>query len=183
MNQKFNYKDSDSLEDIITVLSSILTENTAIVCIGTDKVLGDSIGPLVGTLLREQGFPLAIYGTLNYPVHGKNLEEIMDGIYNRYSKLNIIGIDATLGKNIGEIIISDKPLTPGSGVNKLLPKVGNYSIKVCTAKDEEALSYIHSTLGLVYYSAKLVSTALVQAYSVYNLSKVPTEEEWEMSFK
>jgi hypothetical protein len=36
-------------------------------CIGTDRSTGDSLGPLVGTMLEEAGYPHVI-GTLQYPL-------------------------------------------------------------------------------------------------------------------
>ena len=48
-----------------------------VLCIGTDRVTGDSLGPLVGTFLHAYGSDryLSIYGTLDFPVHALNLED------------------------------------------------------------------------------------------------------------
>jgi hypothetical protein len=47
-----------------------------IVCVGTDRSTGDSLGPLVGTALARFHSPLFhLYGTLDEPVHAVNLEE------------------------------------------------------------------------------------------------------------
>ena len=45
-----------------------------IVCVGSDLVLGDSLGPLVGTLLKQKGVGTYIYGTLNCPITAKEIE-------------------------------------------------------------------------------------------------------------
>ena len=36
----------------------------AIVCIGTDKCIADSLGPLVGTMLTKNNICIDVYGTL-----------------------------------------------------------------------------------------------------------------------
>ncbi len=124
------YKLRDALSARII---KILRENRQIIflCIGTDRSTGDSLGPLVGEKLKtfiNDGF--SIYGTLENPVHAKNLCSIIEEINSRYNNPYIIAIDACLGaiQNIGNIIVEDKPLSPGAAMNKQLPKVGNLSI-------------------------------------------------------
>lgn len=95
-----------------------------IVCIGTDRSTGDSLGPLVGTALARFHSPLFhLYGTLDEPVHAVNLEETLTLIREKYNNPFIIGIDACLGHStsVGCIQVVDGPLKPGAGVNKQLP--------------------------------------------------------------
>lgn len=102
-----------------------------VLCIGTDRSTGDSLGPLVGDklkfLVRDKVY---LYGNLQYPVHAKNLSNIIDEINIKYENPFIIAIDACLGslQNVGKIVVDGKPLCPGSAMNKDLPKVGNLSI-------------------------------------------------------
>ncbi|NFV14262.1 spore protease YyaC [Clostridium sp. FAM 1755] len=102
-----------------------------IVCIGTDRSTGDSLGPLVGEklkfLIRGR---VNLFGNLENPVHAKNLKETISIINCKYKNPYIIAIDACLGsiQNIGKIIIDSKPIYPGSAVNKDLPAIGDLSI-------------------------------------------------------
>ncbi|AST93922.1 MULTISPECIES: spore protease YyaC [Sutcliffiella] len=99
-----------------------------IVCIGTDRSTGDSLGPLVGTKLREYNSPsIHVYGTLDDPIHAVNLEDKIDQIMKLHPNPFIIAIDACLGrlKSVGQITVSDGPVMPGAGVKKDLPPVGN----------------------------------------------------------
>lgn len=102
-----------------------------VLCIGTDRSTGDSLGPLVGDklkfLIRDKVY---LYGNLENPVHAKNLSDIISEIYTRYDEPFIIAIDACLGslQNVGKVIIDGKPLSPGSAMNKDLPKIGDLSI-------------------------------------------------------
>lgn len=120
----------DTLSNIIF---PIIKSNRPIVilCIGTDRSTGDSLGPLVGDKLKfliRNG--VALYGNLEYPVHAKNLVDTINQIFSQYTNPFIIAVDACLGsiQNIGHIIIEEKPLSPGSAMNKNLPKVGDVSI-------------------------------------------------------
>ena len=35
-----------------SIIKDVIDENTVIVCIGTDRAIGDALGPLVGTMLK-----------------------------------------------------------------------------------------------------------------------------------
>lgn len=116
-------------EKMISIIKS--KRQIIFLCIGTDRSTGDSLGPLIGdklkNLITDQ---FVLYGTLEHPVHAKNLCDVINEINNRYYNPYIIAIDACLGKlqNIGNIIIEEKPLSPGAALNKQLPKVGDLSI-------------------------------------------------------
>ena len=56
-----------------------------ILCIGTDRMIGDSLGPLVGSLLaRKRKARLLVYGTLSQPVHALNLDETLNEIKKKH---------------------------------------------------------------------------------------------------
>lgn len=98
-----------------------------LVCIGTDRSTGDSLGPLVGTMLSERALrDVAIYGTLEDPVHAANLSGVLEAIQLQHHGALVIAVDACLGRseNVGTISVKEGPLQPGTGVNKTLPEVG-----------------------------------------------------------
>lgn len=100
-------------------------------CIGSDRATGDSLGPLVGhKLIQSRRFYHSVYGTLEYPVHAKNLEDTLEQIKKAHHQAFIIAIDASLGKgeHIGCISLRPGALRPGAGVSKTLPAVGDISI-------------------------------------------------------
>ncbi|AOY78245.1 spore protease YyaC [Clostridium formicaceticum] len=102
-------------------------------CIGTDRSTGDSLGPLIGYKLAkplERHNNIHVYGTLEEPVHAKNLQDQIDFIHTNFSHPFIVAIDACLGKvdRVGYITIGSGPLNPGAGVNKQLPSVGDLHI-------------------------------------------------------
>ena len=102
-----------------------------ILCIGTDKVTGDSLGPLIGHKLSLYKMKsLSIYGTLDSPVHALNLSDTIDTIKNSHKDPFIIAVDASLGlrNHIGFVSIEKGPLTPGLGVKKALSPIGDISV-------------------------------------------------------
>ena len=139
-----------------------------IVCIGTDRSTGDSLGPLVGTMLSKKKIDgIAVYGTLNEPVHAMNLRETLAAIDDRFRQPYIIAVDACLGQftSIGTIQLGEGPMKPGAGVNKDLPPVGDIHITgiVNVGGFMEYLVLQNTRLGLVMNMAELIADAMAQA--------------------
>lgn len=169
---KIFYKDSLAYYEIAYYLKDYIDKNTVIICIGTDRCIGDCLGPLIGSMLIENNFPLPVYGTISDPIHALNLEKKLNEIKKNYPNANIIGIDACLGDSdcIGEIQARDFPIHPGKGVGKLLPDVGNASIIgiVDSSDNNEIFTNRNIRLNLIIEMAKVISHSLVHGYYLYN---------------
>lgn len=164
-SSSFSYKLSHELEKYIN-------SNTVIVCIGTDKCIGDCLGPLVGSILIENFFPLPVYGTLSEPIHALNIDESLSRIQKLHPDAHIIGIDACLGnkEDIGEIRIRDYAIHPGKGVGKELPEVGIASvIGIVDSSENSDLFFSRSIrLSFIMDMAKIISKSLINAYNLSN---------------
>lgn len=106
-------------------------EDLVLLCIGSDRITGDSLGPVCGQqlshMLGPRGF---VYGTLSHPVHALNLTETLTTILARHPLCLLVAIDASLGAehHLGFISAGAGPLLPGAGVRKELPAVGDLFI-------------------------------------------------------
>lgn len=139
-----------------------------IVCLGTDRSTGDSLGPLTGTtLLKHRSPSFELYGTLEEPVHAMNLQETLDQIRVRFRNPFMIGIDACLGKaaSVGHVITGQGPIRPGAGVNKNLPPVGDIHISgvVNIGGFMEYFVLQNTRLHLVMSMAELIAEGLYRA--------------------
>lgn len=148
-----------------SMIQSLSKDELVIVCIGTDRSTGDSLGPLVGTKLsnlRTRGS--TVYGTLENPVHAVNLADTIEHISSHHINPTVIAIDACLGKidSVGYINISRGPLKPGTGVNKTLPSIGDLHITgvVNVGGFMEYLVLQNTRLHLVMKMADAISRAL-----------------------
>lgn len=154
--------------EISNFLKDHIDEKTLIVCIGTDKCIGDCLGPLVGTLLKEKFFPLNVFGTLESPIHALNLDKKITEILKNYPGYKIVAIDACLGdsKSIGEIHTRNEPIHPGKGVGKTLRSVGDTSI-IAIVDSSENIDLFTSRpirLSFILDMAKVIVDALIHAY-------------------
>ncbi len=136
-----------------------------VLCIGTDRSTGDSLGPLTGTFLSKiNSLPATIIGTIYNPVHASNLSSIITTIENKHSNPFIIAIDAGLGKqsSVGYIDVKKGPLEPGTGVNKKLPKIGDMHITglVNIGGYMEYLVLQSTRLSIVMKMAEIISNGI-----------------------
>ena len=133
-----------------------------ILCIGTDRATGDSLGPIAGHKLAASLNPkhISVFGTLEKPVHAKNINHTLNFIQAAYEKPFIAAIDACLGKpeSVGYITIGEGPVNPGAGLSKSLPTVGDLSItgivNVATGMDFTVLQ--NTRLHLVMRMAEVI---------------------------
>lgn len=172
IKRKINYKSSLAYYEIGESLKDFINEDTVIICIGTDKCIGDCLGPLVGTLLETSLLPLPIYGTISSPIHALNINERLAEINKKHPNSCIIGIDACLGDlhSIGEIHTRDYAIRPGKGVGKSLPEVGMASIIgiVDSSDNSDLFSSRSIRLSLILDMAKVISKGILYAYSIKN---------------
>ena len=169
MKHKFHYDDHNSYMEIANKIKKYMKDNTVIICVGTDKCIGDSLGPLVGSILIEKNFLLPVFGTLQSPIHALNIEDKLKNINKLHPNSLIIGIDACLGEedSIGEIHIRDYPIHPGKGVGKSLPEVGQISIIGIVDSSDSAVFFTNRSirLFLIMEMAKVIANAIISAYS------------------
>lgn len=153
-------------------LHRIYSRKIVVLCIGSDRSTGDSLGPLIGYKLEKYHMTdVSIYGTLQSPVHAANLAEKLDEIYSQHDNPFILAIDASLGTrdHIGYVTLSNGPLRPGLGVNKDLPDVGDIHITgiVNFSGMMESLLLQTTRLSQVMRLADTISKAVLYGISEY----------------
>jgi putative sporulation protein YyaC len=151
-------------------------------CIGTDRATGDCLGPLIGYKIKEMAYRnIHEFGTLDEPLHAKNLSEHIE-MFDKFDRPFVVAIDACLGKyeRIGFINIKDGPLSPGSGVNKSLPAVGNINITgiVNMGGFMEIMILQNTRLSIVMNIANLIANGI--KYNMWKLEK--KERASELAF-
>lgn len=145
------------------------------VCVGTDRSTGDSLGPLVGSMLLDLGFKGEVYGTLDNPVHAENLHEVCENLDRLHKNAVILGVDACLGarKEVGTVIVKAGPLKPGLGVKKNLRPLGDLHVAavVNVGGFMEYMVLQSTRLSLVMKLARMVSKGIHRAAFFLDRSK------------
>ena len=154
---------------VARAIKSLVGNKTPVfVCIGTDAVTGDSLGPLTGTLLSEKLNGKAyVLGTLERPLTALDVNFASEFVKKVYPYGAVIAIDAALGKReeIGTVLISDFPVKPGLGVKKDLNEIGDVSvIGIVNEKTETGGDLGAVRLSLVYRLASLVTGGIEKLF-------------------
>lgn len=134
-----------------------------VLCIGSDRVTGDCLGPMVGQMLVEQNANAFVYGTLTRPVTALNLEEAIEHIRDAHSDKKVLAIDSSVGRlcDVGKIRVSFGSIAPGSADGKKLPKVGDVSI-TATVTDPKKTPLSAVRLGTVYALANRIAARIIK---------------------
>ena len=137
-----------------------------VVCVGSDLAIGDSLGPIVGSMLKykTQGLGCFLYGTLAAPVTAKEIKYTRAFLQKTHPFSPIIAVDAAVGEkgDIGLIRVTNNPLAPGAGANKKLGELGDVSILgIVAEKSITNYGILNTTrLNLVYTMSEIISEGL-----------------------
>lgn len=167
--------------DAAVQIASALKETTSLLrktyheiiflCIGSDRIIGDCLGPLSGQIIYshhpERCF---VYGTVIEPVHACNLQNTIKCMEKEHPQALTIAIDAALGekKHLGYASIANGALYPGAGVQKNLPPVGDLHITgiINTISTSDYLSLQTTRLSFVLSVADTIAQGILTALPV-----------------
>lgn len=176
----FNEKSHHLVRDALTKTDKA-NNLPVICCIGSDLVVGDSLGPLVGTMLKVKNAGAFVYGTLDFPLTAKEVPYLNKYLKHTHPNQEILAIDAAVGnlEDIGIIKISNEGIKPGLGVRKKLGVVGTKSIiGIVAEKSNKNHKLFSSTrLNLIYKMAERISDGIIEY-----LSLLETQNDFTFNF-
>lgn len=176
----FNLYNTLAPQGEVVALKKILPqprETPVVLCIGSDLSVGDSLGPVVGTMLKSKlaGLNLYIYGTLSKPITAHEVKYMNEFLRQTHPDSPIIAVDAAVGSagDIGLIKILKRGIKPGSGADKKLARVGDVSVMgIVAEKTMFNYSLFSATrLNIVFKMAELISEG-VSTYLIDYLQNV-----------
>ncbi|MCH5161061.1 MAG: spore protease YyaC [Clostridiales bacterium] len=134
-----------------------------VLCIGSDRVTGDCLGPIVGQMLIERNVDAYVYGCLEKPVTALNLKDCIKNIKIAHGDKKVLAVDSSVGKSsdVGKIRIAFGAIAPGSADGKKLPKVGDVSI-TATVTDAGKVPLSAVRLGTVYALAREIADRIIR---------------------
>lgn len=168
------------VKDFADVLSKMVDRqefsNMVFLCIGTDKIIGDSFGPLVGYKLRylfKEEKNIEIIGDLDKLVCANNVEQTIKYIKENYEDPFIIAIDAAISykSDIGRVFVSDTGINLGSSVRNNCVYAGDMSIRGVVSQN---LNNSKHNLRLLQNTSLnlIMNMADITAKGIYNVINV-----------
>ena len=169
MDYSFNLYNSLAPGGVCLALKKIVPldgEAPVILCIGSDLSVGDSLGPVTGTKLKQYlaGLNCYVYGTLAKPITAHEVKYMNEFLKQTHPNSPIIAVDAAVGLagDIGLIKIARRGLKPGSGANKKLQKVGDVSIMGIIAEQSMFNYSLFSAtrLNVIYKMSEIIAEGI-----------------------
>lgn len=165
MDYSFNLYNSLAASGVFLALKKSTPQGAApvILCIGSDLSVGDSLGPVTGTKLKQSlaGLNCYVYGTLSKPITAHEVKYMNEFLAFTHPESPVIAIDAAVGNagDIGLIKIAKRGLRPGSGANKKLSKVGDVSIMGIIAEQSVFNYSLFSAtrLNVIYKMSEIIA--------------------------
>ena len=140
----------------------------ALLCVGTEKVKGDSRGPLVGSLVCRRALAHAfVYGRLESNVTAKNLESATAFIKEAHPRCKLLIVDAALGmpEQVGTVQIVDGGLQPGTAANKNFSQIGDVGLLGVVNELSYEKDMLHiAKMNNVRVLANAIAAGIVKAF-------------------
>lgn len=153
------------------------TEHIYVIGIGSNRISGDSLGPFVGTLLKNS-YPdhLTILGNLQSPLDATTLvPELTSFTFKKNSF--VIGVDSVFGSEemVNSIVVNDGHIVPGIGLGNILPPIGDSGITGVVLENDPLLknSLLCTDLHLVYTMATSIAKGI--SLTVRQYFKYPSD--------
>ena len=101
---------NDSVHKLSVIMDKVLqADNVVFLCVGTDKVIFDSLGCMVGSMLKNNDIPYYIYGDMGKCITGKNVNFAIDYIRTMHQDCVLCVIDALATReqcHLNEIVVA-----------------------------------------------------------------------------
>lgn len=190
MDYSFNLYNSLAPNGICLALKKIVSTDggaPVILCIGSDLSVGDSLGPVTGTKLKQMlaGLNCYVYGTLSKPITAHEVKYMNEFLKRTHPDSPIIAVDAAVGLagDIGLIKVARRGLKPGSGANKKLAKVGDVSIMGIIAEQSVFNYSLFSAtrLNVIYKMSEIIAEGITSFIFDY-IQNAGVKEAYQAAF-
>ncbi len=142
-------------------------ENVVVVCIGSEKIAGDSLAPLVGDELRERyAVKNFVYGTTDESINGRNYDEWLEFVAEVHKGAKILAVDAGLGAvaSVGKIrltsgVVPKKAVTGGgktvgdAGIVGIVGEVSDNPLGALLTVSADEVQKMAEKIAFVIFSA------------------------------
>lgn len=143
--------------------------------VGTNKIIGDSYGPLLGSMLKDTNCKIKTYGTLNNPIHALNLNKISKKVLKKHKDAFVIAIDVSATRyeeDLKKISISQRSINPGAALGKDLNSIGDISIVYYALKaDNNEIDLMNCMRGIrlkeIYNAARETYKIIEELQKLY----------------
>ena len=155
------FVENDLFNELVNLLNK--QKEIVVLCIGEDKVVSDSLGPMVGSMLKNKNIKTFVYGDLNHTINSKNLIYAINYINKNHNNAKILIVDSAVGSELNYIGIKEGAINCYS-----LPDlfVGDFAILGFNVLNGNG-KYKMNCIGLnqIQNQASIISNAVTKSFN------------------
>lgn len=124
------------LRNIVT--SNRQNKNIVFLCIGTNMIIGDAFGPVVGSILKKyfrENHEIKILGDLEDVITFSNIKEKFKPKIYKHDLIIVIDSALSSKSNIGKVFIQNRGLKYAESLKKNNEMIGDISIKAVVGEN------------------------------------------------
>ena len=169
------YVCGDCVETVSFYLFEVLQKSVqpVFICVGTPRVTGDALGPMVGSLVHAANPSIPLYGTMDSPIHALNLVQELRRIRLSHPGSTLIAVDSSLSSvdRVGYVCLDTGKLKPGRATKRGLPSFGSYTLYGNIADAEKRSSSLcleriaTASPKFIESMAKVMSTIILESWN------------------
>ncbi len=128
------------INDLLAVNNLIMDKlQVVVMCIGTMKVVGDSVGPRVGDILKADGIDCYVYGDSVGNINACKLDVYEQLLRACHAGDIVIAVDAALGDkdDVGKIKVVGNGLRPGKALGRSGNPIGDIGVLAVVGERSE----------------------------------------------
>ena len=124
-----------------TIEQESKSNNIVFLCLGTNQIIGDSFGPLVGSILKKRlsnNKNVKIIGDLDNVITYNEIHECRNYLSKYCRDSLVVVLDSALSNqnNIGKVYIQNRGLRYAESLKKENDVIGNVSIKAVVGENK-----------------------------------------------
>lgn len=155
---------------MIVLLNNIAKQKKiCFLCVGSDYILWDALGPMTGTILKnyvlKDSIRHKVCGTIDNTLNGVNIEQKYLSLKQKETDDTIyIAIDVGISNKAEEqnkIFIRDRGIIPGAGIGRSGNQIGDYAIVYLVSKQQfHGKIFLNEVMEIVIKIVNIIKTIL-----------------------
>ena len=143
-------------------------EKPIVLCLGTNKLLDDSLGPMVGSMLKKMHYDGFVYGTLDAPISAINIKDAIAFLKAVHKDKKILIVDASTTSHlerIGKIVLTKEYKPFNQTLFDLNLTADYFLFGVCCLHKKHFKTLFNSNISIITNLCKTI------CYGILNIAK------------
>lgn len=150
-----------------------LPEKPVVLCLGTNKVLDDALGPMVGSMLKKMHYDGFVYGTIDAPICSTNLLPALAFLKATHKNKKLLIVDASTTSHlerIGKIVLAQEYKPFNETLYSMNVEADYFLFGVCSLHHKNFKTLYNAKFSIIHKICKTICYGMMfdKVFSHYN---------------